>query len=353
MSENQEEHFSGEMEDDGDIVHDLYEHHRIIADKAQGVLRIDKFLIDRLPNASRNKIQDATRDGYILVNGEQVKPNYKVKPMDVITVELPTPVREFELVPEDIPLDIMYEDDHVIVLNKAAGMVVHPGFGNYSGTLVNALAFHFEQLPANTQHGIPRPGLVHRLDKNTSGVMVIGKTEAALTHLSKQFYDRTTDRRYNALVWGRVEEEGSVEGNIGRSYKDRKIMSVFEDGEHGKHAVTHYTPLEGLQYLTLIECKLETGRTHQIRAHMKHIGHPLFGDAEYGGDKILKGTTFTRYRQFVENCFKIQPHQALHAKSLGFDHPETGERMHFDSEWPEAFQEVVEKWRHYLRHQKD
>ncbi|MGB0423627.1 MAG: RluA family pseudouridine synthase [Flavobacteriales bacterium] len=330
------------------IDEELFEHFRFEADPAQSALRIDKFLMDRVANTSRNKIQQAAKDGYILVNGAVVKSNYKVRPNDIITVEFPNPVQEYELIPEDIPLDILYEDDHLIVVNKAAGMVVHPGHGNRTGTLVNALIHHFKELPENTQFGIPRPGLIHRLDKNTSGVMVIGKTEHAMTHLSNQFFERSTERRYNALVWGRVDEGGRVEGHIGRSYKDRKIMSVFPEGEQGKHAVTHYSPLEPLTYVSLIECKLETGRTHQIRAHMKYVGHPLFGDVEYGGNKILKGTTFSRYRQFVENCFKIQPHQALHAKSLGFEHPETGERMTFETEWPSAFTEVIEKWRNYL-----
>lgn len=335
-------------EEQDPIDEELFEHFRFEADPAQAPLRIDKFLMDRVANTSRNKIQEAAKDGYILVNGVVVKSNYKVKPNDIITVEFPNPVQEYELIPEDIPLDILYEDDHLIVVNKKAGMVVHPGHGNRTGTLVNALVYHFKGLPENTQYGIPRHGLIHRLDKNTSGVMVIGKTEHALTHLSNQFFERTTDRKYNALVWGRVDDPGTVEGNIGRSLKDRKVMTVFPEGEYGKHAVTHYKPLEPLQYVTLVECKLETGRTHQIRAHMKHIGHPLFGDVEYGGNKILKGTTFTKYRQFVDNCFKIQPHQALHAKSLGFEHPFTGERMHFETEWPSAFMEVIEKWRNYL-----
>lgn len=326
----------------------LFEHHRFVADPAQGPLRVDKFLLDRLSGISRNKIQEAAKGGFIKVNGNVVKSNYKIKPEEVVTVEFPEPQREFELIPEDIPLEILYEDDHLIVINKPTNMVVHPGFSNWTGTLVNALIFHFNNLPENTQHGLPRPGLIHRLDKNTSGVMVIGKTEQAMSHLSEQFAERTSERRYDALVWGRLEEPGTIEGHIGRSLKDRKNMDVFPDGEYGKHAVTHYKPLEQLQYLTLIECKLETGRTHQIRAHMKYKGNPLFGDDQYGGDKILKGTNFSKYKQFVENCFKMMPHQALHAKSLGFTHPHSGEWMQFETPRPEVFEELLERWRKYV-----
>jgi 23S rRNA pseudouridine1911/1915/1917 synthase len=290
-------------------------------DKGQGLVRIDKFLYDRLEKTSRSRIQDACDSGFVKVNGVVAKSSYKIKPLDVITIELPYPVREVELKPENLPIEILYEDKDVIVLNKAAGMVVHPGHGNYTGTLVNALLYHFESLPENKQHGVNRPGLVHRLDKLTTGVMVIAKNDYALSHLSKQFFDRTTDRKYLALVWGDVKEDGTVIGNTGRSIRDRKVFAVFPDGSQGKHAVTHYKVLERLGYVTLVECKLETGRTHQIRVHMKHIGHTLFGDLEYGGDQILKGTTFQKYRQFVDNCFKLLPRQALHARSLSFDHP--------------------------------
>ncbi len=326
---------------------ELFEHFRFIADPGQTILRIDKFLTDRIQNASRTRIQNAANAGNILVNNIPVKPNHKVKPGDLVQVVLPTPPREVELIPEDIPLNIVYEDDDVLVVNKAAGMVVHPAHGNYTGTLVNALMWHFKDLPLfNT--GEARPGLVHRLDKNTSGILVIAKNEYALNRLSKQFYDRTTDRRYNALVWGVPDpREGTIQGNVGRSVKDRKVMQVFKDGEEGKHAVTHYKVLEDLGYISLIECKLETGRTHQIRVHFSNIKHPLFNDSEYGGDQIIKGTTFTKYQQFIKNCFKILPRQALHAKSLAFDHPVTGKRLSFDSAMPDDMQQVIEKWRKY------
>ena len=327
---------------------ELFEHHNIIVDAGQDALRIDKFLMDRIPKTSRNKLQIAAKSGNILVNKEAVKSNYKVRPDDEISIVLPYPVRNIELIPEDIPLDIIYEDDDLIVLNKQAGIVVHPGFGNYTGTLVNALVYHFDNLPSLPNNYFGRPGLVHRLDKNTSGVMVVAKTEEALTHLAKQFYDRTTYRRYNALVWGDFEEEeGTVTGNLARSLKNRKVMDVFEDPEIGKHAVTHYKMMERFGYVSLVECRLETGRTHQIRIHMKHIGHPLFNDFEYGGDRILKGTMFNKYKQFVENCFKILPRQALHAKSLGFTHPRTKEWMQFDSDLPEDMVAGIDKWRKY------
>lgn len=327
---------------------ELFEHHNIVVDSGQEPLRIDKFLMDRIPKTSRNKLQIAAKSGTILVNKEAVKSNYKVRPADEISIVLPYPVRNIELIPEDIPLDIIYEDDDLIVLNKQAGIVVHPGFGNYTGTLVNALVYHFDNLPSLPNNYFGRPGLVHRLDKNTSGVMVVAKTEEALTHLAKQFYDRTTYRRYNALVWGDFEEEeGTVTGNLARSLKNRKVMDVFEEPEIGKHAVTHYKMMERFGYVSLIECRLETGRTHQIRIHMKHIGHPLFNDFEYGGDRILKGTMFNKYKQFVENCFKILPRQALHAKSLGFVHPRTKEWMQFDSDLPEDMMNGIDKWRRY------
>ena len=329
---------------------ELFEHHKIIADKGQEPLRVDKFLMNRIEGISRNKIQQAANDGFIHVNNIAVKSNYKVKANDVITVMFTSPPRELELIPQDIPIDIVYEDEDVVVLNKEAGMVVHPGYGNYSGTLVNALAYHFENLPENGGDST-RPGLVHRIDKNTTGLLVIAKNEHALTHLSKQFFDRTIDRRYHALVWGEMpEQEGTITGHIGRNIKNRKVMSVYPDGEMGKYAVTHYKVLECLGYISLVECKLETGRTHQIRVHFQYLKHPLFNDVEYGGDRILKGTTFNKYKQFVENCFKIIPRQSLHAKSLSFDHPVSGKRLHFESSLPNDMTEVIEKWRKYSQH---
>jgi len=326
---------------------ELFEHYRFKADPGQALLRIDKFLSDRLENSSRTRIQNAANAGNILVNNNPVKPNYKIKPGDIVQVVLPTPPREIELIPQDIPLNIVYEDDDVLVVNKEPGMVVHPAYGNYTGTLVNALMWHFKDLPLfNT--GESRPGLVHRIDKNTSGILVIAKNEFALNRLSKQFYDRTTDRRYNALVWGVPDPaEGTITGNVGRSIKDRKVMQVFADESEGKPAITHYKVLENLGYISLVECKLETGRTHQIRVHFSHIKHPLFNDEEYGGDQIIKGTTFTKYQQFIKNCFKILPRQALHAKSLSFTHPVTGKRLHFDSDLPDDMVQVIEKWRKY------
>ena len=327
---------------------ELFEHYKYIADNGQDKLRIDKFLIDRIPNTSRSKIQIAAHNGNILVNKVQVKPNYKVKPKDEISIVLPYPARQLELIPQNIPIDIIYEDDHLCLVNKSANMVVHPGYGNYDGTLVNALLYHFDQLPELPNDYFGRPGLVHRLDKHTTGLMVVAKTENTLTNLAKQFFDRTTKRKYYALVWGDVaEDEGKVDLYLGRSLKNRKLMVGYPDKEHGKHAVTHYKVVERLGYVTLIECKLETGRTHQIRVHMKHIGHPLFNDFEYGGDKILKGTSFTKYKQFVENCFKLLPGQALHAKSLGFFHPTLKKELNFDSELPNYFEEVLNKWRRY------
>lgn len=336
------------MKEDGVEEDEMFEHFRFIADKGQGLLRIDKFLSDRIQNSSRNKIQQAANNGNILVNGVAVKANYKVKPEDEVSIVMEFPPREFDLKPENIPLNIIYEDDEVVVINKPSEMVVHPGYGNFEGTLVNALIYHFQNLPeAIGNEG--RPGLVHRLDKNTTGIMVIAKTEESLAHLSKQFFDRTTDRRYQALVWGDLkEEEGRIEGHVGRSLKNRKVMSVYEDGEFGKPAITNYKVLKRFGYVSLVEYKLETGRTHQIRIHSKHIGHPLFNDAEYGGNKILKGTTFNKYKQFIENCFALLPRQALHAKTLAFDHPKTGERMSFESELPDDMQEVLAKWERYI-----
>ncbi len=341
------------MEGSEEAEEELYEHYRLQADPGQEALRIDKFLMDRIPNTSRTKLQVAAGNGNIRVNGQKVKSNYKVKPGDDISIVLPYPQREIELIPEDIALEILYEDGHMVVLNKPSNMVVHPGYGNYTGTLVNALIHHFGQLP-EAPGGIPhRPGLVHRLDKNTTGVMVIAKTEQAHSHLSLQFYERSIDRRYAAIAWGDIESDGTVTGHIGRSLKNRKVMSVFPEGEHGKHAITHYRVLERLGYVSLIECKLETGRTHQIRAHMKHIGHPLFNDPEYGGNAILKGTSFSKYRQFVLNNFELLPRQALHARSLELTHPHSGERMHFESPLPEDMEAVLERWRAYISSRSD
>ncbi len=327
---------------------ELFEHHRLVCDPGQSLLRLDKFLFDRLAHTSRSRIAAAARSGNVLVNGKAGKPSYKVKPGDTISIVLPYPQREFELLPENIPLTVLHEDEDILIIDKPAGLVVHPGHGNWTGTLVNALLFHFGQLPSAKGQPVPRPGLVHRLDKDTSGVMVIGKTEDALTHLARQFYDRTNDRRYKALVWGAFDaDEGTVEGHIGRSFKDRTVMQVFPDGSHGKPALTRWKVIERFTYVTLVECELETGRTHQIRAHMAHIGHVLFNDAAYGGDRIIKGTVFTKYRQFVENCFAACPRQALHAYLLEIEHPRTGRRMRFESPMPADMRTVVEKWRRY------
>lgn len=327
---------------------DLYEHLRIVVDKGQSLLRLDKFLIIRTENTSRNRIQNAIDAGNVLVNDKVVKASYKVKPLDVISMVLPHPPRDTEVYPENIPLDIVYEDDDVILVNKPAGMVVHPGFNNYSGTLVNALVYHAQQLPQMPGND-GRPGLVHRIDKDTSGLLLISKNEWAITFLAKQFFDHTITRKYVALVWGDLTEDGTITGYIGRSAKDRKVMAVYDDENKGKWSVTHYKVLERFNYVTLVECELETGRTHQIRAHMKHIGHPLFNDSTYGGDRILKGTVFNKYRQFVENCFDILPRQALHAKSLGFIHPSTRKFIHFETELPDDFKSVLEKWRNYVK----
>ncbi|MXV51327.1 RluA family pseudouridine synthase [Pedobacter sp. HMF7647] len=325
---------------------DLYEHLRVVVDKGQSLLRIDKFLMHRIENASRNRIQNAIEAENVLVNDKPVKASYKVKPADVISVVLPHPPRDTEVYPENIPLDIVYEDDDVIVVNKDAGMVVHPGYNNYTGTLVNALVYHFQQLPELPGND-GRPGLVHRIDKDTSGLLLISKNERSMTYLARQFFDHSITRKYLALAWGDIAEDGTVTGYIGRSLKDRKIMSVYDDEEKGKWSVTHYKVLERFGYVTLIECQLETGRTHQIRAHMKHIGHPLFNDATYGGDKILKGTVFTKYRQFVDNCFELLPRQALHAQTLGFVHPTTKKYIYFEKPLPDNFALVLEKWRNY------
>lgn len=331
---------------------DLYEHYSFLVDKGQTPLRIDKYLMNFIENATRNKIQTSAKNGSIFVNDVPVKSSYKVRANDAIRVLFAHPPHENLLVGEDIPIDIVYEDDQLLVVNKPAGMVVHPGHGNYSGTLINALIYHFDNLPKNSSD---RPGLVHRIDKDTSGLLVVAKTEEAMTHLSLQFAKKTSEREYIAIVWGNMEEEeGTVEGNIGRHPKNRLQNTVFydDDAEKGKPAVTHYKVLERLGYVTLVTCKLETGRTHQIRVHMKHIGHTLFNDERYGGERILKGTTFTKYKQFVENCFKVLPRQALHAKTLGFVHPKTGKWMSFTSETPKDMQLCIEKWRNYTKHQK-
>lgn len=341
MQENQNQDLENE---------ELYEHHKFVASVGQEPLRVDKFLMNFIENATRSKLQQAAKAGNVLVNELPVKSNHKVKPNDIVRIVLAYPPAENLLVAEDIPLDIIYEDDAVMVVNKPAGMVVHPGHGNYSGTLVNGLIHHIENLPTNSNE---RPGLVHRIDKDTSGLLVVAKTETAMANLSRQFFDRTTERLYYALVWGNVaEDEGRIEGNIGRSLKNRLQMAVFPDGDFGKHAVTHYKVLERLTYVTLVQCKLETGRTHQIRVHLKDIGHTLFNDERYGGNDILKGTTFTKYKQFVHNCFKVLPRQALHAKTLGFTHPTTGEFMRFNSEVPEDITACLEKWRTYSENSK-
>ena len=329
---------------------DLYEHFRFVADKGQSPLRVDKFLMNKVENATRNRIQKSAKEGNIFVNDSVVKSNYKVKAHDVITVRFEHPPYEMLLTPEDLPIDIVYEDDALLVLNKAAGMVVHPGHGNYSGTLINALAFHFDNLPNNSSD---RPGLVHRIDKDTTGLLVVAKTEEAMAHLSKQFFNKTTEREYVAIAWGTMQEEhGTIEGHIGRHPKNRLQNTVYldqDDLDKGKPAVTHYKVLEHLGYVTLVSCKLETGRTHQIRVHMKHIGHTLFNDQRYGGNAILKGTTFSKYKQFVDNCFKVLPRQALHAKTLGFMHPTTNEFMRFEAPIPQDMEACLDKWRNYSK----
>ncbi len=327
---------------------DKYEIHQFTADNGQAPLRIDKFLMDRIENISRNRIQTAAKEDCVVVNGLPVKSNYRVKPGDTITIFSEQEPMELELIPEDIPLNVVYEDEEVLVINKQAGLVMHPGYGNYTGTLVNALMYHFRDVPM-FHSGEARPGIVHRIDKNTSGLVVIAKNPTALANLSKQFFFRTTDRRYSAIVWGKPKEDsGTIVGNVGRNPKDRKQMYVFVNGEDGKHAVTHYRVLEDLGYVSVVECKLETGRTHQIRVHMQFLGHPLFNDNEYGGDQILRGTRFTKYKQFIENCFEMMPRHGLHAKTLAFDHPVSGERLSFESEIPDDMTNLMEKWRNYI-----
>ncbi len=338
-----QELIQGEEEDS------LFEHYRTVVDKGQAPLRIDKFLFNRIELVSRSKIQQAADDLMVLVNGNPVKSNYKVRPLDLITVMLPEPKIDHNLLPENIPLNIKYEDDEVVLINKPPGLVVHPGVGNYTGTLVNGLIYHFSSLPSKKENQF-RPGLVHRIDKNTSGLLVVAKNEYAMNFLAKQFSNHSIKRTYQGLVWGDLKkEEGTISGHIGRSLKNRKMMDVFPEGDYGKEAVTHYTVLERFTYVSLIECRLETGRTHQIRVHMKYIGHPVFNDDTYGGNKIVKGTIYSKYKKFVENCFEIIPRHALHAKSLGFIHPGTNEEVYFDSELPEDFSEVLEKWRKYVK----
>lgn len=332
---------------------ELYEHFRVVVDKGQSQVRVDKYLFERLVNSSRNRIQKAADAGLIMANGKPVKSSYKVKPCDVLTVMMDRPRYDNAIIPEDIPLDIVYEDNDLMVINKPAGLVVHPGCGNYHGTLVNAIAWHLKDNPRYDPND-PQVGLVHRIDKDTSGLLVVAKTPDAKTHLGLQFYNKTTKRKYNALVWGIVENnEGTIEGNIGRNPKDRMQMAVLSDPAQGKHAVTHYRVLERLGYVTLVECVLETGRTHQIRVHMKHIGHTLFNDERYGGNEILKGTHFSKYKQFVNNCFETCPRQALHAMTLGFVHPRTGEEMFFTSPLPEDMTNLIDKWRNYISNREE
>ena len=332
-----------------DTGQELWEHYRFVAEKGQTLLRVDKFLVAHIDNTSRNRIQQAADAGCIIVNGKPVKSNYRVKPFDVVSLVMDRPRYELEIIPEDIPLDIVYEDDQLLVVNKPAGLVVHPGHGNYSGTLVNALAYHFRDNP-DYDVSDPRLGLVHRIDKDTSGLLVVAKTSDAKTYLGRQFFNKTTHRQYVALVWGKFEEPGgTIEGNIGRNPKDRLQMTVFPDGDQGKHAVTHYRVIENLSHVALVECQLETGRTHQIRVHMRHIGHPLFSDERYGGDKPLRGIATAKYMQFVQNCFKICPRQALHAKTLGFVHPTTRQQMDFSCEIPADMTALIKKWEDYCK----
>lgn len=339
-----------EETDGSDQNDELYEHFALTVDRGQAMMRIDKYLTVRMEHCSRNRLQTAADNGNILVNGRPVKSNYRVKPLDRISIVMPYPKREVEIIPENIPLDIVYEDNDIIIVNKPAGMVVHPGHGNYSGTLVNALTYYLQNTPL-FQQGDMRAGLIHRIDKNTSGLLVVAKNELAHARLAKQFFDHTIIRQYTALVWGNFDQDqGTIVGNIGRSRSDRLKMAVYPDGSEGKHAITHWRVLKRFGYVTLIECQLETGRTHQIRVHMEHIGHPLFNDERYGGDRILKGTTFSKYRQFIENCFAIMPRHALHARTLGFIHPSTGKQICFNSELPEDFKTVIERWETYAAH---
>ena len=354
MTENYIEDLDDNLEDieSVDGAPELYEHFRVVVDKGQAPIRMDKYLFERLVNSSRNRIQNAADAGFIMANGKPVKSSYKVKPLDVLTVMLDRPHYDNDIIAEDIPLNIVYEDDYLMVINKPAGLVVHPGCGNYHGTLVNAIAWHLKNVPSYDPND-PQVGLVHRIDKDTSGLLVVAKTPEAKTSLGLQFFNKTTKREYNALVWGTVEkDEGTVIGNIGRNPRDRMQMAVVPE-DQGKHAVTHYQVLERLGYVTLVKCVLETGRTHQIRVHMKHIGHVLFNDERYGGHEILKGTHFSKYKQFVNNCFDICPRQALHAKTLGFVHPHTGEEMFFTSELPEDMTNLIGRWKAYISNREE
>ena len=340
----------GFFEPDEDVFEErpLYEHFRFVADRKQSLMRIDKFLIDRIVNVSRNRIQLAAEANCILVNDKVVKSAYRIKPLDVVSIVMARPRLEIEILPENIPLSVVYEDNDLLVVNKPAGLVVHPGHGNYTGTLVNALAWRLKDDP-HYDPADARVGLIHRIDKDTSGLLVVAKKPEAKAHLCQQFFHKTTHRKYIALVWGFLKEEaGTIEGNIGRDPRDRMVMTVFPDGDQGKPAITHFRALKRFGYVSLVECKLETGRTHQIRAHAKYIGHPVFNDARYGGDQILKGQNFSKYKQFVQNCFAVCPHQALHAKTLGFIHPSTGREMLFDSDIPEDMQTLISKWEHYV-----
>lgn len=340
------QHNNPDVQDNND---ELYERFSIIIDKGQEPLRIDKFLMSRLEGATRNKLQQAINTGMVLVNGKEVRPNYKVKPSDSVIIYSDMSPDETDVVPEKMDLTIVYEDEHLMLVNKPAGMVVHPGSGNYSGTLLNGVAYHLQQLnPAISEEQLPRFGLVHRIDKNTSGLLVLAKTDLAMRQLAKQFFDHTVKRQYLALVWGDMEKEsGTIVAHVGRHQRFRKLFEAYPEGDHGKEAITHYKVKERFGYVTLVECILETGRTHQIRVHMKYIGHPLFNDDFYGGDKIVKGTVYARYKQFVDNCFAICPRQALHAKTLGFIHPATGKEMFFDTDLPDDMAQVIEKWRKY------
>ena len=336
-----------ELLDPEEACTELYEHFRFVVDKGQSPIRIDKYLTDRMEYSSRNRIQQAADAGAIMVNGKAVKSNYKVKPLDIISIVMDRPRQTLEIIPEEIPLEIIYEDEYLMVVNKKPGMVVHPGRGNYTGTLVNAIAWHLKDEPSFNSDD-PRLGLVHRIDKDTSGLLVIAKDPFSKAHLSEQFFNKTTKRQYNALVWGIVKEDtGRIEGHVGRNLRNRENMDVFPDGDHGKHAVTHYEVIERLGYVTLVRCHLETGRTHQIRVHMRYIGHTLFNDARYGGEAILKGNRSGSYKQFISNCFDACPRQALHARTLGFEHPITHEIMHFEAPLPEDMTALLEKWRRY------
>ncbi|MCZ8217593.1 MAG: RluA family pseudouridine synthase [Cyclobacteriaceae bacterium] len=337
-----------EIQDESDDI--LFEHERFVVDPGQSLLRIDKFLHGKMQGVTRSKIQSGIEAGFVKVNEVPIKSNYKVHPSDVITISLPKPPRDTDVKPENIALNIVFEDDYLLVINKPAGMVVHPAYQNWSGTLVNALTYHFQQLPTMPGND-GRPGLVHRIDKDTSGLLVIAKDEHTLAHLARQFYDHSIERKYWALVWGEpVPANGTINVNVGRSLKDRRVTAAFPEGDFGRTAITHYKTLQTLRYVTLLECQLETGRTHQIRAHMKHVGHPLFNDATYGGDQVMKGTVFTKYKQFVENCFEIMPRQALHAKTLGFVHPHSNKFVQFESELPEDFKNLLAKWEHYVKY---